>query len=104
MATIEIDAMPDSERRERVQLLLPPDKFLLRLDEAIFARGRHLQALGFKRADAVHLAAAEAQGADVLLSCDDRFRATARRHRKQLKVRVATPLEWFTEVSHDQDS
>jgi hypothetical protein len=62
-----------------------------------------LKTLGFKPADAVHLAAAEDGAADVLLSCDDRFCRTAARHRKSLRVAVRNPLEWLKEMEHAND-
>jgi hypothetical protein len=44
----------------------------MRLTPATFARAAELERLGFQPADALHVAAAEALGADVLLSCEDR--------------------------------
>lgn len=96
--------MPAAERRTRVRLLLPEETLVLRLTEQVFARARHLETLGFKRADAVHIAAAEALNVDVLLSCDDRLCRLARRRRDQLKVQVANPLTWFKEIGDDTDS
>lgn len=104
MAKIEIEAMPDVDRRARVQLLLPEQQLLLRLTDSLFARAGDLQDLGFKPADAVHVAAAESLQADVFLSCDDRLVRLARRHRDKLKVRVANPLEWLTEIDHGTDT
>jgi predicted nucleic acid-binding protein len=104
MARIEIDAMPNADRRARVQLLLPDSKALLRLTDSEFVRAGDLQKLGFKPADAVHVAAAESLHADVFLSCDDRLVRLARRQRDQLVVRVANPLEWLTEISHGSDA
>ena len=104
MATIEIDAIPDAERRSRVRLLLPARKFMLKLSNVVYARAADLELLGFKAADAVHVAAAETLKADVLLSCDDRLCARAWRCRDQLKVRVANPLDWLKEVSNDDDA
>ncbi len=80
IAQIEIAANPDANRRARVQLLLPAPDNLVMLTPALFARGKELEALGFKAADALHIAAAEKAAADVLLSCDDRFCRNARRH------------------------
>ncbi len=70
----------------------------------LFARGATLETLGFKPADAVHVAAAEALAADVFLSCDDRLVRLARRRRDQLKVQVANPLDWLREIGHDADA
>lgn len=104
MATIEIAANPDPQRRVRVQLLLPDPAHLVMLTPAIFERGAELERLGFKPADALHLAAAEAGAAAVLLSCDDRFCRTAQRQGKKLRVAVRNPLDWFDEVEHAPDS
>ena len=49
-------------------------------------------------ADAVHVAAAEAMTADVLLSCDDQMCRAARRNQSRLKVRVINPLTWIQEL------
>ena len=73
MAQIEIDANPDPKRRARVHLLLPDAGNIVKLTPAVFARAAALEPLGFKPADALHVAAAEDAAADVLLSCDDRF-------------------------------
>ena len=97
MAEIEIDAIRDGDRRERVRQLLPGAASILPLSEAIFVRAEALERLRFKPADAVHLAAAEAAGADVVLTCDDRMLATARRHRATLRARVENPLRWVEE-------
>ena len=101
MASIEIAANPDPQRRARVQLLLPEARHMVMLTPAIFKRAEALQPLGFKPADAVHVAAAEAAGADVMLSCDDRFCRAAQRHARSLQVVVKNPLTWLDEVENE---
>ncbi|MBI3461711.1 MAG: PIN domain-containing protein [Planctomycetes bacterium] len=98
MATIEIDAMEDPDRRARVRLLLPESRDTHKLVETTFDRASELQSLGFKPADALHVAAAEEAGADILLSCDDRLCCLARRKRTKLNVPVANPLDWLKEI------
>jgi predicted nucleic acid-binding protein len=100
MAAIETDAMPDGDRRARVRLLLPEEKSILKLTPAVWARAAELEPLGFKPADAVHVAAAEHSGADVLLSCDDRLCRLAKRRARQLRVRGANPVDWLKEVGN----
>ena len=73
------------------------------LTAALFARGSALELLGFKPADALHVAAAEEAGADVLLSCDDRFCRAAQRNAKRLRVSIQNPLRWLNEVEHGPD-
>ena len=58
MAKMEIAAISDVERRARVRVLLPDPDDVLELSPDIFARGRILGTLGFKPADALHVAAA----------------------------------------------
>ena len=63
-----------------------------------------LENLGFKAADALHVAAAETAAADVLLSCDDRLCRLAQRCQRQLLVQVVNPLVWLQEVEYDPDA
>jgi predicted nucleic acid-binding protein len=104
MARLEIAAIADEDRRQRVQLLLPDAKRILKLTEETFHRAEELEDLGFKPADAVHLAAAEQAAADVFLSCDDRLCRRAKRLRTQLHVEVANPLDWSKEFADDEDA
>ncbi len=104
MARIEIDANPDPKRRARVHLLLPEAGQIVKLTPAIFTRAAELELLGFKAADALHVAAAEEAAADVLLSCDDRFCRTGQRQAKRLRVSLQNPLKWLDEVEHGADS
>jgi predicted nucleic acid-binding protein len=97
MATIEIDAMPDSKRRREVRLSLPSESSILKLTAAIWDRVKRLTELGFKPADAAHVAAAESGGADIFFTCDDRLLKAARRNRMLLAVRVSNPLDWLRE-------
>src|SRR3984957_19777619 len=73
MAVIEIAANPDREKRRRVRALLPVSSDIIDLDDAIYRRAIILENIGFRAADAVHMASAEALHADVLLTCDDQF-------------------------------
>lgn len=98
MAMIEIDAIADVDRQNRLLVLLPESHSIMELDEAVFRRAAELEAFGFKPADAVHLAAAERTKADVLLSCDDRLCRLAKRRRRDLRVKVANPVDWLREV------
>ena len=104
MAQIEIAANPDPKKRKRVGLLLPETDNIVKLTPAVFARGAALELLGFKPADALHVAAAEEATADVLLSCDDRFCRTGKRHAKRLRVAIHNPLSWLDEVENAANS
>ena len=104
MAVIEVDAIPDAVRQARVRLLLPENPHVRKLGEVTFRRAAGLETLGFKPADAVHLAAAEELTVDVFLSCDDRLCRLAKRRRRQLRLEVANPLEWLKEIGDDADA
>jgi predicted nucleic acid-binding protein len=97
MALIEISANPDAERRRNVRSLLPVEDDIIDLDESIVRRAQLVEAMGFTRADAAHIAASEAQRADVLLTCDDRFLRAAQRSKRRLAVKVANPVIWLEE-------
>ena len=98
MAVIELDAITDVDRQNRVRMLLPESKAIMKLDETTFQRAAELERLGFKPADAVHVAAAERAKADVLLSCDDRLCRLAKRRRRDLQVKVVNPVDWLKEM------
>ncbi|NUN98656.1 MAG: hypothetical protein HUU16_21075 [Candidatus Omnitrophica bacterium] len=70
----------------------------------VYCRAEILEGLGFKAADAVHIAAAESAAADVLLTCDDRMLSRARRLKRQLGVRVENPVDWIREQKDEDDS
>jgi len=98
MAIIEIDAIPDADRRNRVRMLLPESESIMKLKKATFDRAKELELLGFKPADAVHVAAAERAKADLLLSCDDRLCRLAKRRQNELQVRIMNPVDWLKEI------
>lgn len=76
----------------------------MKLDAAIWERAEELETMGFKTADAVHVAAAEAGRAGVFLSCDDRLCRCAKRNRRRLHVDVLNPLDWLREVGYGDDA
>lgn len=97
MAVIEINANRDAKRRRRALSLLPDPSEVAPLDETIWSRAIECEDMGFKPADAVHVAAAEAMQADVLLTCDDRMIKAGERNRLRLRVSLANPLSWLEE-------
>lgn len=66
--------------------------------ELVQGRAEEFEHLGFKALNALHLACAEAGGADVLLTTDDQFLAKARQHSEVLQVRAENPILWLMEV------
>jgi predicted nucleic acid-binding protein len=104
IAQIEIQANPDPDRRARVQLLLPEPSDIVMPTDVIFTRAAELELLGFKAADALHIAAAEHAAADVLLSCDDRFCRATERSAKRLRMLAKNPLKWLEEMELAADA
>lgn len=94
----EIAQNPNAEHKAAVRLLLTSVNHfqLVGLGEA--TRARHLEGLGFRALDALHLACAESGGADVFLTTDDKLLSLASRVGTQLRVQVANPLRWLGEV------
>ena len=66
------------------------------------SRAKHLESLGFKRADALHLACAESGNTDLLLTTDDQMLRKARSISSQLRIRVENPLTWLQEVTENE--
>jgi predicted nucleic acid-binding protein len=95
MAEIELSAILDDARKRRVLHLLPESR--IELTPAIFDRARELVGLGLHAADAVHVSAAEALNADLLLTCDHRLLHRCRQIADDLNVLVANPVDWLKE-------
>jgi predicted nucleic acid-binding protein len=91
----EIARDSDEERRDAKRLLDEEIRSeVVKGNDAIIGRARELAALGFKAMDAMHISCAEAAGAALLLTIDDRFLKRARRFRAALKVEVDNPVSW----------
>jgi hypothetical protein len=72
------------------------------INQGVEERSRQLEGLGFGLFDSFHLACAEASGADIFLSTDDRLLKTARRHELQLNVAISNPVVWLIAVLQEQ--
>ncbi|HDH96974.1 MAG TPA: PIN domain-containing protein [Proteobacteria bacterium] len=94
---LEISRIPDGERKQKVGLLSSIARLRVVVGDAVERRAVELERLGFKAFDALHIACAEAGGADVLLTTDDRLLRKARQNRGALKVRVENPVKWLME-------
>lgn len=91
---------PVKERAARVARWLG-EQLLWQLPDGLNLEPRvaELIGLGLKNFDALHLASAEAAGATLLATVDDKFLSAARRHSGLLRVRVTGVLECVKEVS-----
>jgi len=89
---------PVQWRREAVELWLLQDIAELVAERELMNRTGELMELGFKGFDALHLACAEAVGADVLLTVDERFLRRAQARATDLRVRITSPITFIQEV------
>jgi predicted nucleic acid-binding protein len=89
---------PVQWRREAVELWLLQDVAEQVPEHELASRTGELMEMGFKGFDALHLAYAEAVGADVLLTVDERFLRKAKARAADLRVRVISPIALIQEV------
>jgi predicted nucleic acid-binding protein len=92
----EIHRIADQTRRNGILHFLSYSSSYQPLTTEIEQRGIWLNKLGFKRLDALHLAAAEALKVDVLLTTDDQLLRRATQHSTQLTVSVLNPVQFST--------
>jgi predicted nucleic acid-binding protein len=89
----EVEQDPDDERARRVRGLLVETRMRVPASDAVADRARALERLGLRGLDALHVASAEAGGADLLITTDDRLIRRAARVVRDLRVRLVTPPE-----------
>ena len=93
----EVGRNPTMERRVEAQTTLAMAVTSIKIDEAIVLRAQGLVALGYGPFDALHLAAAESAGADVLLTTDERLLKRTARKLGNPRIQVRDPLSWIKE-------
>ena len=98
----ELSQMPDSERREKVELLLALASSQIALTSAIEQRAAELQKWDIAPLDALHLASAESARADYFLTTDDDLLRKANRQ-SGLKVKVENPAKWLIQQTTDEN-
>ncbi len=91
----EISKNPDSFKKEQLESILSVAASQLSSSKAIELRAEELMQLGFKFYDALHLAFAEAGGANVFLTTDDRLNRKAFQYRNSITVKVENPVIWL---------
>ncbi|MBI3741688.1 MAG: PIN domain-containing protein [Chloroflexi bacterium] len=96
---LEIEQIPDLEKRAGVALLASSVQKTISIEPSIEARARELNKIGFRAFDAQHLASAQSGGAEIFLTTDDQLLRQAERVSDKLKVRVANPLAWIKEMT-----
>ena len=99
----EIAQIPDDERRGKVELLLGSIVKHVALTARIEQRATELQTWNIPLFDALHLASAEAAGADFFLTTDDNLLRRSIRCIGRLKVKVENPVKWLIQESMDEN-
>ncbi|MBI4842838.1 MAG: PIN domain-containing protein [Nitrospirae bacterium] len=95
---IEIDKMPDNEKKLKVNILASMHQSYIVVDRNVETRALELSELGFKTFDALHIACAEKGSANILLTTDDSLLSKAFKHGNMLRIKTRNPLEWVAEV------
>jgi predicted nucleic acid-binding protein len=88
---------PSMERRVEAQTILSLAVTRIEIGEAAVLRARNLVGLGYGPLDALHFAAAESTGADVLLTTDDQLLKRTARKLGNPRIPVRNPLSWIRE-------
>ena len=98
----EILAMVNIDKREKVMLLYNSAVEHISLTDGIASRAKELGQFNIKPYDALHLASAEAGGADVFLTTDYRLIKAALK--AGVNITIKNPLIWLTEMLYDRES
>ncbi len=94
----ELSRIPDVDRQTSVEGLLALAAVTVGLTDEDLARAKTLEALGLVGIDALHVALAESSRADVFLTTDDRLLQKCSENSEMIRVKVANPVVWLTEV------
>ena len=92
---LEVNNIQDQGKRLQAQSRLSYVYQNVFLNLGVTSRARYLESLGFKRADALHLACAESSNVDIFLTTDDRLIRLAKRLGSELSIPVDNPHEWL---------
>jgi predicted nucleic acid-binding protein len=94
----ETEQNPLAVRQEHARAVLARAKERVRLSNEAKQRAKQLTKLGFRPMDALHLALAEAGGAEYFCTCDDRLLRRAK-NVLDLRVKVMSPVEFVQEIA-----
>jgi predicted nucleic acid-binding protein len=95
----EIGQDPDGERVRRVKSLLALVKARAAMTGEVSSRASALEEAGLRGLDALHVASAEATGAELLVTTDHRMIRRVDRAGLGLRVRLVTPPEALSLLS-----
>ncbi len=95
---IEIDRIPDAERKARAKETLKLASQTMALVEEIEAKAETFLQSGIKPLDALHLAFASWAKVGCFCTCDDKLLKKSKRL-KTLAIKVASPLQLIGEIA-----
>ncbi len=93
----EVQKTTDVQRQRYVLNVLNKGQIFIPLNDNIKERADVLNQMGIKPVDALHLASAEAAGADYFCTCDDSFLKKAKRI-KDNQTTAVSPLELIEKI------
>jgi predicted nucleic acid-binding protein len=85
---------PFTERKERVSSYLDIASKIIALSDNVKIRAVSLECAGIEPIDALHLACAEAGGAEYFVTCDDNIIKKVRKDQTMVQLAVCGPLEF----------
>ena len=94
---IEIENTPNIEKRHYLKRIANFVNKTRKIQDKESIRAKQLEKVGFKSFDAMHIACAESEKADVFLTTDDKLLKLAKRNKNKLNVDIANPVLWLTE-------
>ncbi len=98
----ELEKMSNLERLENIFKLLELATITVSLDQNIDQRSQELENLGEGLYDSFHIACAEVERVDVLLTTDDRLLKRATRYRDILQVTLNNPVTWLMDIFQEE--
>ena len=96
---VELLRIKNADKLENIKGLYEAANEYLILTDEIKAMAQQFQQSGIKEYDSLHLATAEKNNYDFLLTTDDDFKHTA--DKIPLKVKVRNPVEWLLEETEN---
>lgn len=95
--SFENDKHPKPDRRDEIAVWERQSERSIAVSRGLEDRSRQFAQHGISPLDAAHLAAAEAGGAEVMLTCDDQM--IRRAPRLGIALRVLNPVAYLSEVT-----
>ena len=99
----EVSQHSDLFKQEQVKSILNLANIYIQSTESINLRAEELMKLSFKYHDALHLAFAEAGGADVFLTTDDRLLRKAKQFSNIFQIEIENPTIWLMNILQTEE-